>query len=109
MIQLQYEIKDGKHLLTFLCNKDVLRHLKCKCDDEIVFLQSIHNPYYLTIGKAEDGYRIKRYPYMKKTYYATRSHPLDMIPAFNFRECNYFLKRNGLIQIRLSKGILGEA
>lgn len=102
MLSMQYIVDKDKTLLTIMFNNFVLKHLKCKCEDSLVFFQSIYKVNYLTIVKADDGYRIKRVPRMKKkTYQINIGHKLNMLKEFEMTECSYFLKGNNTVKIIL--------
>lgn len=101
MIALQNIMDDDKSLFTILFDKEVLRHLNCKCDDYLVVFQSRHNPFYFLIVKGDNGYRIKRYSKMKKCYQINVGFKFNFIPEFDYRECSYFLKKNNIIRVIL--------
>lgn len=101
MIAIQNIIDSDKSLLTIIFDRKVLKHIKCKCDDYILLLQSNFNPYNFFLVKCEDGYRIRRYPNYKKIYQVNISYRYKDIPEFELTECTYFLKKNNSIRILL--------
>lgn len=101
MIAMQNIIDTDKTLLTILFDSKVLSHLKCKCDDYIVVLQSHFKSSYFLIIKAESGYRIKRYSKMKKVYQVNIGFKFRDIKEFDLKECTYFLKNNNTVRVLL--------
>lgn len=102
MIAAQNIIDKDKSLFTIIFDKDVLRHLQCKADDYVVVLQSTFKHQYFLIVKSESGYRIRRYPRMKKTYQVNVSFKFKYISEFDFTECTYFKKKKGIIRISIN-------
>lgn len=100
MIQMEYIVDRDKSLLTIMFDQEVLKHLQAKCDDNLYFFQSNHNAKFLTLLKADTGYRIKRVPHRRKTYQINVGHKLSYIDEFNLKDCTYFKKRK-LIRIKL--------
>ncbi len=101
MIAMQNIIDHDKSLLTILFNKEVSEHLKCKVDDYIFVMQSNFNPLYFTIVKADTGYRIRKFPKIKKVYQINIQFKFKSIPEFELEECTYFLNKNNSIRIVL--------
>lgn len=101
MIAMQNIIDNDKSLLTVLFDKAVLEHIKCKCDDYVILLQSNFKPSYFLLSKSDSGYRIRRNPNKKKTYQINIRHRFKFIPEFDFINCTYYLNRNGSIRIVL--------
>jgi hypothetical protein len=101
MIAMQNIIDTDKSLLTIMFDRSVLKHLKCKCDDYLVVLQSNFKPSFFMLVKSESGYRIRRYPNAKKVYQVNVGYKFQYIPEFETRECTYFLKKNNIVRISL--------
>lgn len=88
-------IIDGKNgLFTIIFDANVLRHLKCKCDDYLVILQSHFNTNHFIIVKSENGYRIRRYSKIKKHYQVNLRYIFKNIPEFDYRQCDFFIKKD---------------
>lgn len=102
MIQMEYIIDNDKTLLTIVFNKKVIDYMKCKCDDSLIVFQSKFNPKYFLLVKADKGYRITKFPRMKKTYQINVSHKLQLINEFALKDCSYFLKKNSTIRMILN-------
>lgn len=94
-------IENKDDILTIIFNRKVLKHLNCKADDYLVIMQSLSNQNYFTIIKAENGYRIKRYPECRKTYYVSINFKFPGIKDFDFYECSYFIKKNNIVRLIL--------
>lgn len=101
MIAMQNIIDSDKSLLTIIFDRSVMNHLKCKCDDYLVIMQSNYNYGYFLIAKADSGYRIRRYPKLRKIYQVNVSFKFDHLPEFDFKECTYFKKKNNTIRVIL--------
>lgn len=101
MICAQNIICDDKSLMTLLFDKSVLHNLKCRVDDYLMIMQSKFNPRMFIVAKADSGYRIRRYPRVKKTYQVNVSFKFNDINEFDFQECTYFIKKNNIIRILL--------
>lgn len=101
MIAMQNIIDSDKTLMSILFDRSVLNHLKCKCDDYIVVLQSNFNSSYFMIAKADTGYRVRRYPAKKKIYQVNIGFQFKYIPEFDLVDCSYFLRKNNSIRIIL--------
>jgi len=102
MIAMQNIIDVDKSLLTVLFNRKVLMHLKCRCNDNLIILQSNFNPNYFMLIKSDTGYRIRRYPHIKNTYQININFSFNQIPEFDIKDCSYFLKKNNSIRIILN-------
>jgi len=98
---MEYIIDKEKVLLTVLFNRSILKHLKCKCDDYLILLQSIHKSKLFTLAKADTGYRIRRVPKNRRMYQINVSHRFSHINEFPLVDCSYFLKKNRTIKIML--------
>lgn len=98
---MEYIVDKEKSLLTIIFNRIVLNHLKAKCDDNLYFIQSLHNYRYFTLVKSDTGYRIRRFPKMKKTYQINISHRLNILDQFDLMNCTYFMKKNGFIKVKI--------
>jgi hypothetical protein len=101
MIAMQNIIDTDKSLLTILFDRSVMKHLKCKPDDYLCVLQSNFKPTYFMLVKADSGYRVRRYPNLKKVYQVNVDYQFKYIPEFDLNECSYFLKKNGAVRIVL--------
>lgn len=101
MIAMQNIIDNDKSLLTIIFSNEILKHLKCKCDDYLVVLQSKFKPSLFLLVKSDNGYRIRRFPRLKKTYQISVSYRFDYVPEFDFKECIYFLKQNNTVRINI--------
>jgi len=99
MIKIQNIIDMDDTLLTVIFDKSVLDHLRCKCNDYLVFLQSNFNKRYFIMIKSDNGYKIKRYSSMRKTYQINIRYKYDIVPEFDHKECSYFLKDNSTIRV----------
>ncbi len=86
--------------MTVLMDRAVLKHLKCMVDDYLLILQSINNPYYFILVKADNGYKITRY-HMKKTYQINVRFTFPYLSSFDFTNCTYYLRKNNSIRIIL--------
>jgi hypothetical protein len=102
MIAMQNIIDKDKSLLTIMFDRSVLNNLKCKCNDYLMVLQSNFKHNLFTIVKSDNGYRIRRFPSIKKTYQVNIYYPFEMIGEFDLKECTYFLKKNNSIKILLN-------
>jgi hypothetical protein len=102
MIAIENIIHGDKALLTVTFDAKVLKHLKCKCDDYLVVLQSKFNPSYFLIAKSDTGYRIKRNSTMKKTYQVNVGFRFPYLSEFSLKECTFFLRKNNTIRIMLT-------
>jgi hypothetical protein len=101
MIAMEYIVDKDKTLLTILFDKQILEHLKAKCNDYLILFQSNYNINHFTLHKADTGYRIKRYPRLKKIHKIDISHEINGHNEFGLIECIYFLKKSGFIIIKL--------
>ena len=101
MIAIQNIIDIDKSLLTILFDNSVMKHLNCKVDDYLIVLQSNFKPTLFMLIKADSGYRIRRYPHLKKIYQVNVGYQFKHIPEFDLKECTYFLKKNGSVRIMI--------
>ncbi len=102
MILVQNIIDSDKRLFTILFDRSVMKHLKCKCNDYLIILQSNFNASHFIIAKSDTGYKIRRYPKISKTYQSSAMYPFRLLSEFDFIECSYFLKKNNSIRIILN-------
>lgn len=102
MIAMQNIIDGDKTLLTIIFSNSVLKHLKCKCDDYLAVLQSKFKPSLFLLVKSDNGYRIRRFPKLKKTYQVNISYRFEHINEFPYKQCTYYLKNNNTVRIKLS-------
>jgi hypothetical protein len=101
MIAVQNIIDKEKSLMTIIFNKKVMDHLKCKCDDYLVILQSNFKPSLFLMVKADTGYRIKRSSFLKKMYEINIRYGFKYIPEFNLINCTYYFRKHNMIRINL--------
>lgn len=102
MIAVQNIIDKDKSLFTIIFDRDVLKHLQCKPDDYVAVLQSNFKHSYFMVIKSDSGYRIRRYPQKKKTYQVNVSYKFKFVSEFDFQECTYFKKKNGMVRVSLN-------
>lgn len=101
MICMEYIIDGNKILFTIRFNYIVLKYLKAKVNDYLYFFQSQYKSNFFTLLKTDTGYRIKRFTEVKKVYQINSRYMLSNMNGFTLTECNYFLKKNGIIKIIL--------
>lgn len=101
MIRMQYIIDKNQALLTLVFDEYVIKKLKAKCDDNLYLFQSPRDFRRFSLVKADTGYRIKKLPREKKTYQVNIGHKFENLNEFEFNDCIYFIKRNGIIRIKL--------
>jgi len=100
MILLESIIDNNSSLLTVQFNVAVLRHLQSKVNDNLLLFQCGFNKRHFILVKADNGYKIRRVPNVKKLYQINIKHRFDLQYEHSLSECIYFKKKNGTIRLK---------